>query len=142
MVRETLPPRRQCETHAAVLSNVLFEISIARFPDGRIAEVFTACHKTTSLIEAVARDAAILISLGLQHGCPLSIMRGAITRGHNGEGASLVGELLDALQEFGGPDRPAPLPDRPAPDDDPPPGPLAPGAAGEAEEFLRLARAM
>lgn len=85
-------------------------ISIGEYPDGGIGEVFVHMHSRhlSSPLEALARDAAIIVSLAIQHGTPLDVMRRAITRntvagetapaaGRTGEPASLIGSVLDAM---------------------------------------------
>lgn len=86
----------------------------------RVAEVFINCAKTTSAQAANARDAAILISLALQHGVTLDTLRHGLTRDQTYEGkeppSSIAGHALDLvaaeLTRMGGPDEPvAPEPD-------------------------------
>ena len=43
-------------------------MQIGRFPDGVLAEVFLDAAKPSSALDAFSADAAILISLLLQHG--------------------------------------------------------------------------
>jgi hypothetical protein len=67
--------------------------------DGEAAETFLHCAKTSSGVEAMGRDAAVLTSLCLQFGCPIETLRSAVTREEDGRPASLVGALLDAAVE-------------------------------------------
>jgi hypothetical protein len=78
---------------------VEFTGSVGFYEDGRIAEVFTSCDRTTSPIESIARDAAIILSIGLQYGADLAILRGALTRDDSNGPASVIGALLDAIVE-------------------------------------------
>lgn len=50
-----------------------------------------------SAIEAVARDAAIVVSIALQCGADLEVIRDALTKDHDGTPATLLGAALDAL---------------------------------------------
>ena len=89
--RNRLPNRRPHETFDFVHDGVAYTMSVGD------AEVFVSCSKNTSTYEALARDAAVLISLALQYGTPAEVMRGAITRLDNGEPASLTGRMLDEM---------------------------------------------
>jgi hypothetical protein len=65
--------------------------------DGPTIEVFVNARKLSSSVEAIARDAAILISFALQYGAPPDELRRAVTRDDIGEPASVVGAILDAM---------------------------------------------
>jgi hypothetical protein len=95
--RQRLPNRRQCESFRFLHSGVEFTGSVGFYEDGRIAEVFTSCDRTTSPIESIARDAAIILSIGLQYGADLAVLRGALTRDDSDGPASVIGALLDAI---------------------------------------------
>jgi ribonucleoside-diphosphate reductase alpha chain len=74
-----------------------YYIGFGRFADGSLAEVFVSCsHPTTELADTI-RDASVLLSIALQYGTPLAVLRAAITRNHNEGAASLIGEVLDVL---------------------------------------------
>ena len=63
-----------------------------------LGEVFIAAAKSAgSQVDATARDAAILISLGLQHGIPIDVIKGALTREPNGEASSIAGRVVDFI---------------------------------------------
>ncbi len=67
------------------------------YPDGRIAEIFLSSHKPGSPIEAIARDAAVTVSIALQFGADLKTVRQSLTRDHDGGPATLLGTALDIL---------------------------------------------
>jgi hypothetical protein len=68
---------------------------------GAIREVFISASRPSDL-GSLARDGAILISLALQHGCPLETIAKALTREEGGGPATLLGEVLDmAMSEEG-----------------------------------------
>jgi Protein of unknown function (DUF1254) len=46
-------------------------------PDGALAEIFVSNHKAGNASDVAARDAGILISLLLQHGCPIQTIASA-----------------------------------------------------------------
>jgi hypothetical protein len=75
-----------------------------RFSDGRIAELFLTCALVGSPLEALARDAAITASLAFQYGCPLEVLRAALTSDHAGGPATPLGAALDVIE--GGVPRP------------------------------------
>ena len=48
--------------------NQPFTVTVGFFDDGAMGEVFVDSRKTGGDVEAIARDAAVLLSLALQHG--------------------------------------------------------------------------
>lgn len=97
MTREAMPDRRpQMSFQFGRGEKLRFVGSIGFTEDWRPMEVFLSCNKTNES-EALGRDAAILISLALQHGCDFESMRGAITRDEDGIPSTLVGQLLDEI---------------------------------------------
>jgi ribonucleoside-diphosphate reductase alpha chain len=69
-----------------------------RFPDGQLAEVFIHTAKAGSDAADIARDAAVVASLALQHGVSAATLRKALTRGSDGKAAGPIGALLDLLE--------------------------------------------
>jgi len=98
MTREVLPSRRPAFTFALQRGTIDYAVSFGTFSDGNIAEVFITSRKIGSDVEAVCRDAAILISLALQHGCPFDIIRHALTRNQDNSPQSLIGEVVDRIE--------------------------------------------
>jgi len=68
--------------------------------DGSIGEAFLNTGKTNSSLDALSSDAAILLSIALQFGCPLDELRHAIKRDGKGRAASFIGEALDRLGDL------------------------------------------
>src|SRR5256885_16893460 len=97
--RERPPNRRQCESLEFRHAGHPFTISAGFYPDGRIAEIFLSSHKPGSPIEAIARDAAVTVSIALQFGVPIETIRQALTQDHDSGPATLVGAALNALAE-------------------------------------------
>lgn len=62
-------------------------------------EVFLDTPKTAPMSE-LARDTALLISLALQYGIPVEVMRAGVGRSEDGRPHTLAGEALDALARF------------------------------------------
>ena len=96
-MRSFLPPRRPAETFTVRFWNQNFSVTIGRHPDGQAAEVFIDGGKTGQDARTTAQDAAVTLSLALQHGVPLTTIRRAITRGAHGEAASILGAIVDRL---------------------------------------------
>ena len=97
--RERLPNRRQCELREFSHAWLDFTLCAGSYPDGRIAEIFLSSHKPGSPIEAIARDAAVTVSIALQFGAPLETIRAALTKDHDGRPATLLGAALDAVAD-------------------------------------------
>jgi hypothetical protein len=96
-MRDILPQRRAAETFSMRFWNQNFTVTVGNFPDGRPSEVFVDAGKAGQDLQATARDAAVTLSLALQHGVPLVTVRHAITRGENGEATSILGAIVDRL---------------------------------------------
>jgi hypothetical protein len=98
-MRETLPQRRRSDTFKIRFGNqnAAYHITVGYYPDGKMGEVFLSTNKSGSMMEALARDIAILMSLALQHGCAMETMRDALTREGNGDASTIAGAVADIL---------------------------------------------
>jgi hypothetical protein len=96
--RERLPNRRAAETLAFERDNLKYQRTIGLYPDGRIGEIFLSAAHANSLLDVLAHDAAIAVSLALQFGCPLETIRHALKRDSQGRAASPIGEALDRIE--------------------------------------------
>jgi hypothetical protein len=84
-------------------------LSIGRYEDGRVGEVFidgleAGKGKVSSRTTALRSDVATLISIALQYGAPIDVLRGAMSRSDvNVMGKvrmmphTIIGTVLDAL---------------------------------------------
>jgi hypothetical protein len=97
--RERLPNRRQCESFEFRHAGLDFTLCAGFYPDGRIAEIFLSSDKPGSPIEAIARDAAVTVSIALQFGANLETIRQSLIKDHDGSAATAIGAALDALAE-------------------------------------------
>jgi hypothetical protein len=104
--REVLPQRRYCETFEFKVpgQKVPFAVTIGRYydgqnGDGRIGEVFVNSNKAGTETDVVARDAAILLSIALQHGLPVEAFCSAMTRNADGSPSSIIGLIVDRLSK-------------------------------------------
>jgi hypothetical protein len=104
MTREILPMRRECDTFPVQFETLHGTISmlasVGFFPDGRPAEVFVSGNKVGSAVESLARDAAIVLSIALQHGTPLDTIKNAITRNPDSAPSTMFGALVDRMAEL------------------------------------------
>jgi hypothetical protein len=97
MTRRRLENRRGATVFAFEHASQRYRAHVGFFPDGKLAELFIDASKPDSAIDALAADAAILISLLLQHGATLSEIGHALRRTSNGTAASLIGTAIDAM---------------------------------------------
>ena len=69
----------------------------ALYADGRPAEIFLDAEKQAVDAANDARDLALAVSIGLQHGVPLETLRHAALRDAAGAPQGLLGAVCDAL---------------------------------------------
>jgi hypothetical protein len=102
--RKQLPQRRHCETVTLTCWTQPWAVTIGYYEDHKtVGEVFISSHRKTSTpLDATARDTAVLMSLALQYGVPLSVIKGAITREGNGEASSIAGVVVDFIDTMTG----------------------------------------
>ena len=82
-------------------TTIRYHVSVGQYPDGSAGEVFiTPGGKAGkgSMLEAIARDAAILMSFALQYGAPPDVLRRAMTRDEKDRPQTFVGAVLDAME--------------------------------------------
>jgi hypothetical protein len=60
--RQHLPNHRLSESFTVECHGLRYVATIARFPDGRLAEIFLSNHKSGSQADANARDSAVVCS--------------------------------------------------------------------------------
>ena len=95
--RTRLPDRRASETFDVESCGLRFTVTASRFSDRRLGEIFIQNHKADSTAGVMASDAAIAASLAFQFGCPIEIIRKALSRDGRGEAATPLGRALDIL---------------------------------------------
>jgi hypothetical protein len=95
--RARLPNRRAAETFELEVHGLRYLATVARFADGRLAEVFLQNSKPGSQSDVNARDAAVVTSIALQHGVPLEVIRKALLRDLSGQPSSPLGVALDLV---------------------------------------------
>ena len=72
--------------------------TVSTFSDGSLGEVFLQNHKADSTAGIMASDAAIAASLALQFGCPVDVLRKALSRDVRGRATGPLGVALDTLR--------------------------------------------
>ena len=79
-----------------------FRLQVGRYEHGAVGEVFLDSAKQDSALDAIAADAAILISLLLQHGATPAEIGHTLRRTPAGQPASLIGAVVDGLASMAG----------------------------------------
>jgi hypothetical protein len=95
--RRRLANRRTCEGFTFQLGGQHCHATISRFADGSPAEIFLSAAKADSTADIVARDSAVAVSLALQYGAPIEIIRHALMRDSRGAPSGPAAFVLDTL---------------------------------------------
>jgi hypothetical protein len=75
-----------------------YRATVGYYDNGQMGELFLNSSKRLgTALDANARDAAIFVSIALQYGAPLEILRGAQARNIEGYPSSPVGMALDEI---------------------------------------------
>jgi len=99
--RHALPARRRCETFELDYGGLKKShvITVGFYDEGNIGEVFINGGKSGEVVEAIARDGAVLLSLAFQHGATLDTIKHAITRDGQDAPQSIIGVVVYRLSE-------------------------------------------
>ncbi|WP_338822138.1 hypothetical protein WDM22_38630 [Bradyrhizobium septentrionale] len=99
--RHVLPQRRRAETLEVAFGGLdrAHTVTVGYYDDDTIGEVFINGGKSGEMVESIARDGAVLLSLALQYGVGLSNIKSAITRDGQDAPASIIGAVVDRLSE-------------------------------------------
>lgn len=95
--RQLLPARRVAETFDIEVHGLHYTVTVGRYTDGRVAELFIQNSKPGSTSDSYMRDAAISASLALQYGCPLETLRRALLRDPRGAPSTPLGKAIDLI---------------------------------------------
>jgi len=72
--------------------------TISFFPGtDQLAEVFLGNGRAGSDVDTAAKDSAVVASIALQHGVPLTVIRKALLRDPRGVASSPLGIALDLI---------------------------------------------
>jgi hypothetical protein len=98
--RRLLPNRRRARASSLHHRDILYRAHVGFFEDGKPAELFINAQKhCDSALDAFASDAAILVSLLLQHGVSVAEIGHSIKRNRDGSPASVIGAAIDLIAE-------------------------------------------
>jgi ribonucleoside-diphosphate reductase alpha chain len=104
-MRAHLPSRRHHELFTIEHWGQKFHVGIGRAvsgspprPTGPVLEVWINTGKTGTQTETLFRDSAVLMSLALQYGVPISDLCRAIIRDLDGNPSGPIGQLLEILE--------------------------------------------
>ncbi len=106
--RRRLPERRFSETKTIFYGGEKYHLTIGHYEDGSIGEVFltrvkdATAAKLGSQLEAMCRDAAIIISLALQHGTPIEVLQSSLTRDNENHPQTILSVVADELAKYEG----------------------------------------
>lgn len=96
--RRSLPQRRQNETFELNFGES-FSVTVGYYNDGTPGEVFISSRRRAGTdFDSICRDGAVLMSLALQHGCPLETIKGALTKTSQGEPMTVIGKVAEAIR--------------------------------------------
>jgi hypothetical protein len=97
--RRRLSNRRASTTFGIQSQGLAFTVTVSAFDSGELAEVFITNHRAQSGAGIMASDGAIAASLALQYGCPVDVLRKALSRDTRGRANGPLGVALDAIAE-------------------------------------------
>ena len=99
--RRVLPERRRAETFEIAFGGLdrAHTVTVGYYDDHSIGEVFINGGKSGEQVEAIARDAAVILSIALQYGADLANFKSAITRDALGQAQSIIGVVIDCMGE-------------------------------------------
>jgi hypothetical protein len=98
--RCALPQRRPHETFEFEHWGQRFVVGVGRSSSGaHVSEVFINTGKVGTQAETLARDSAVLLSLALQYGVPITAMLRAVTRDADGKPSGPIGMLLERIAD-------------------------------------------
>jgi hypothetical protein len=97
--RRRLPNRRLAETFEIEVSTLRYTVTVGRFEDGSLGEIFLTNGKAGSDSDTAARDSAVVASIALQYGVPLDVIRHALMRNRDGSASGPLARALDLISE-------------------------------------------
>lgn len=97
MTRDVLPARRFAESIGFSVGSIPYVATLGFHDDGRIGEVFIAGPKSGSDAEINASDAAVILSIAMQHGIDPAAFRHAVKRDSYGRPTGPIGAVVDLL---------------------------------------------
>jgi hypothetical protein len=104
--RRRLPNRRMSETRDIIVDNTRVIATVGFDEAGMPKEVFLVGGKSGSAMDFLLADAAIALSIALQHGIPAKALAKSAARipesfdGPPTKAASIIGAALDLIAEY------------------------------------------
>jgi len=99
-MRNRLPNRRAHQTIKFEHQNQKYHVTIGYYDNGEPGELFlNSSGRAGSEVDMAASDAAIAVSLAIQHGCPVTDLREACLRDSDGQPSTPIGRALDFMLE-------------------------------------------
>ena len=97
--RARLPGRRESDTVKvrSIRLDKTLHLTVSRFADGAISEVFVSGAKVGSDSESILSEWATLLSIALQRGMPLAEYAPNVHREKDGTPITVLGEIIDEL---------------------------------------------
>jgi hypothetical protein len=95
--RQRLPNRRMSENFEIVANGLQYRVTISRFSNGELAEIFIGNGKAGSDSDTAAKDSAVVCSIALQYGVPLDVIRHALMRDSKDRPNGPLGAGLDVI---------------------------------------------
>lgn len=95
--RQVLPERRACGHFDFEHEGFTWTCSHGYLDDGSPGELFLANSKTGTSLEAYAQDTCVAVSIALQYGAPVDVIRHAMGRNSRGEPRTPVAAALDLI---------------------------------------------
>jgi ribonucleoside-diphosphate reductase alpha chain len=89
--------RRSCVGFSFELGGQKFHATYGLFEDGTPSEFFINGAKADSAADIMARDSAVAVSIALQFGCPVNVLRKALMRDSRGSPSGLAAFVLDLI---------------------------------------------
>lgn len=108
--RYRLPARREARTFDFNHGYRTYTATLGFYNDGGLGELFITCTKAGSDAQIVANEAAVLVSIALQHGADVESMADAMPRNEDGSPQGVMGAALDAVLKFVPADEPDMVP--------------------------------
>lgn len=97
--RDILAERRLGELVSFEYEGIAYVVQFGRNAAGHIAEMFLNGGKEGSTSSKVARECAVILSIALQYGTPLSVIFDALPKLADGKCAGPVGTALELIQK-------------------------------------------
>jgi hypothetical protein len=95
--RVRLPNRRRAISFDIEHVGLRYKATVGFFDNGAPAEIFLSNHRAGNASDVAARDGGILVSLLLQHHCPIQMIARALTRNPDGSASGVIGAVIDRI---------------------------------------------